>query len=239
MSDGSSRSCLHSPVPHKSVPKDFVALAKRWYPDLSTILLTFVWRGYDLLTAELPAGIDKRDLERSISQSLEPRIRRVMSGDEPFYIQHGPYERESMLQPPAQPPLYDMAFVFRADERLMWPLEAKVLKTDLSVGDYVNELRREFLTCRYAPFSSEAAMIAYLLRGKPTRVFQKIAKKVPCTLLYNPGFPTRPCRISDHNRSVQAGKHYPVAFRCPHLVLLFPSLAPAKKRRRKRARKQS
>lgn len=221
-------------APQDSVPPNFVALAKRWYPDLSTNLLTFVWQGYDLLTAELPAGIDKRDLERSISQSLELRIRRVMSGDEPFDIQHGPYERETMCQPPAQPPQYDLAFVLREDERLMWPLEAKVLETDSSVAGYVNDLRNEFLTCRYSPFSSEAAMLAYLLRGRPERFFENIAAKVPCIMLANPSFPARPCKMSDHIRSLPTGKRYPVAFRCHHLVLLFPSLARFRKRRSKR-----
>src|SRR2546423_259780 len=131
-----------------SVPIDFVILANRWYPDLSDKLLTFVWEGYDLLLDDFPNGIDERDLERSITQSLELRIRRVMSGDEPFEIQHGPYERETMQPPPAQPPQYDLAFILREDERLMWPLEAKVLKTDKAVGKYVKDLKNEFLTCR-------------------------------------------------------------------------------------------
>src|SRR5437879_3151545 len=119
--------------PQDLVPADFVALAKRWYPSLTVKLFTFVWQGYDLLAEELPAGIDERDLERSITQSLELRIRRIMSGDEPFVIQHGPYERETMQTPPAQPPQYDLAFILRADERIMWPLEATVLETASAV----------------------------------------------------------------------------------------------------------
>lgn len=221
--------------PHQkeSVPTDFVALAKRWYPDLSSKLLGLIWQGYDLLIAELPAGIDHRDLERSISQSLELRIRRVMTGDEPFDIQHGPYERETMQRPPAQPPQYDLAFVFREAERLMWPLEAKVLNTDSSVRSYVNDVRSEFLTCRYSPFSSQAAMIAYLLRGKPDKVFENIAAKVPCTMVANPDSPDRPWKMSDHIRSVPESKRYPMAFRCHHLILLFPSLSRLGKNRNK------
>jgi len=212
-------------APRDSVPADFVALAKRWYPDLSVNLLTFVWRGYDLLVEELPAGIDKQDLERSITQSLELRIRRVMSGDEPFDIQHGPYERETMQPPPAQPPQYDLAFILREDERSMWPLEAKVLKTDTAVGKYVKDLKNEFLTCRYSPFSSQAAMLGYLLRGKPDKVFQSLEAKVPCTLSAHPSLPDRPGRMSDHIRSVAKGKPYPAAFRCHHLVMAFPGFA--------------
>jgi hypothetical protein len=83
------------------VPSEFVSLAGRWCANQSALLLTFVWEGYDLLLTELPAGIDPNDLERSITQSLELRIRRVMTGDEPFDIQHGPFERETMKARPA------------------------------------------------------------------------------------------------------------------------------------------
>ena len=165
-----------------SISPDFVALANRWYSDASVIILTLIWEGYDRLLADLgSAGINESDLERSISQSLEWRIRIGMSGDEPFEIQHGPFERETMLGHGAQPPAYDLAFFLRADERIMWPLEAKVLETDGRVGEYVNDLRNEFLTCRYAPFSSEAAMVGYLLSGSPDQVFRNLEEKIPCT----------------------------------------------------------
>src|SRR5205085_8445710 len=121
-----------------------------------------------------------KDLERSITGSLELRIRGVMSGYEPFVIQHGPYERESMLLPPAQPPQYDLAFKLRAQEWIMWPLEAKVLETDGAVNDYRNDLNNEFLTCRYAPFSSEGAMLGYLLTGTTENVFRNLEEKIPC-----------------------------------------------------------
>lgn len=214
-----------------SVPADFVAVARRWYPNFSDILLALVWQGYDLLVNELPAGVNERDLERSITQSLELRIRSVMSGDEPFQIQHGPYERETMLPPPAQPPQYDLAFSLREDERIMWPLEAKVLETDTAVGSYVKDVRNEFLSCRYAPFSSEAAMLGYLLSGIADKVFGKLEAKIPCSLVDNPSFPTRPAKTSTHYRRVPSGKTYPASFRCHHLILEFPGFARSKKSR--------
>ena len=67
-----------------SIPIDFVALAGRWCANYSAILLNFVWQGYDRLLRELPAGIDEKDLERSITESLERRIQDVMSGYEPM-----------------------------------------------------------------------------------------------------------------------------------------------------------
>jgi hypothetical protein len=44
--------------------------------------------------------IDTRDLERSITQ-LPNRVRSSMTRYEPFYVQHGLFERETMLPPPA------------------------------------------------------------------------------------------------------------------------------------------
>jgi hypothetical protein len=208
-----------------SVPSEFVSLAGRWCANQSALLLTFVWKGYDLLLAELPAGIDPRDLERSTTQSLELRIRRVMTGDEPFDIQHGPYERETMKACPAQPPQYDLAFVYLAAEQIMWPLEAKVLETDGTVGEYVKEVNNEFLTCRYAPFSGEGAMLAYLLSGNPRNVFANLAAKIPCRLMAHQAFSARPHAVSEHQRKVAAGKPYPTDFCCHHLVLEFPNLA--------------
>jgi hypothetical protein len=207
------------------IPTDFVFLANEWCEDQSAILLAFVWKGYDLLMTELPAGIDAKDLERSITQSLELRIRRVMTGDEPFDIQHGPYERETMKARPAQPPQYDLAFVYRAAERIMWPLEAKVLETDGAVGEYVKDVKNEFLTCRYAPFSSEGAMLGYLLSGNPKNVFTNLAAKIPCCLTAHQDFSGRPHMMSEHQRQVEIGKPYPRDFCFHHLVLEFPGLA--------------
>ena len=201
-------------------PKDFILLAGSWCQDQSKILLGFVWRGYDQMRSDNPS-IDGRDLERSITQLLAPRIGRAMSRFEPFYIQHEPYERESMKRPPAQPPQYDLAFILNADERIMWPMEAKVLETVGAVSEYVRDIQEQYLTCRYAPFSSEGAMLGYLLTGAPTDAFQNIAEKVPCEITDHPGFPARPQKVSNHVRNVPIGKAYPSAFRCHHLMLEF------------------
>lgn len=216
--------------PSSPIPTDFVALAGRWCANYSTNLLSFVWQGYDLLLKELPAGINDKDLERSICESLELRIRRVMSGYEPFDIQHEPSERETMLQPPARAKQYDLAFKLRAQEWIMWPLEAKVLETDGAVNDYKNDVNNEFLVCRYAPFSSEGAMLGYLLKGSVENVFRNLEEKIPCSLAAHPDFQNRPCKMSDHIRQVEAGKPYPANFRCYHLILEFSGISRWKNR---------
>src|SRR6185312_4972776 len=122
----------------------FLVALSHWASDQADVMLGFVWEAYDAMVANMPY-VDNRDLERSITQLLEPRIRDAMSGDEPYYIQHGPFERETMAAPPAQPPAYDLAFVLRDEERIMWPIEAKVLETPNQVADYERDIRQEFL----------------------------------------------------------------------------------------------
>lgn len=201
----------------------FLTLAVTWTRDQADLLLGFVWAAYDQMRASMPA-VDPRDLERSITQALEPRIREAMSGDEPFYVQHGSFERETMAPPPAQPPAYDIAFVLRAEERIMWPLEAKVLETPQRIADYGRDVREQYLTCRYAPFSAAGAMLGYLLSGSADDALSCIAKRLGCGLRVTSAFAGRPHRVSRHSRTVPAGKTYPVDFRCYHLILKYPGL---------------
>lgn len=206
----------------------FIALACSWVRDPSKQFLGFVWQAYDNMK-EAPPPIDCRDLERSISQLLEPRIKQTMTGYEPFYVQHGSFERETMKPPPAQPPEYDLAFVLRADERIMWPLEAKVLETPNQVAKYEREIKNEFLTCRYAPFSNSGAMLGYLLTGSPSDTLNQIEKKLATTLKQSDVFPDRPHQISSHTREVPANKDYPKNFQCHHLILEYRGLKRASK----------
>jgi hypothetical protein len=202
----------------------FVALARAWMQAPTDALLELIWTAYDDMQARPPI-IDTRDLERSITQRLAVRINDAMSGDEPFLVQHGPYEHETMAPPPAQPPQYDIAFALRSDERLMWPMEAKVLETAGRVADYLEDVKDQFLTCRYAPFSGSAAMLGYLLSGKTSDALDGIGKKLGCTLHKVKGPSSmRPQRMSHHIRAVPAGKPYPKDFTCHHLMLEFSGL---------------
>ncbi|MCY4553848.1 MAG: hypothetical protein OXC79_09260 [Candidatus Poribacteria bacterium] len=191
------------------VDSNFVSLVRLWMRNPAGQFLNFVWLAYKDMIAS-PPYVDTRDLERSITQLLEPRIRDRMTGYEPFYIQHGPFERETMKSPPAQPPEYDLAFVSRANERIMWPIEAKVLETPRKVAAYVRDVRVEFLTCRYAPFSDSGAMLGYLLTGIPDDALVTIAQKLGCKLETVAGHTEKPIRLSKHRRKVPAGKPYPV-----------------------------
>jgi hypothetical protein len=202
---------------------EFAALAKAWQPDAVTQLLGFVWHACDLLREEVLSQIDctqaDRDLERSVTQYLEPRIHKVMPGDSPFYVQHAPHEFETAKLGPGPPPVPDIGFFRLANPRIMWALEAKTLRTDGAVGPYVKELQDNFLRCRYSPFSREGGMLGYLVDGDPKGAFKTMAAKIPCELRPHPGFPDRDHRTSDHLRNIPPGKTYPSEFRCHHLIL--------------------
>jgi hypothetical protein len=202
---------------------DFVEVANSWHEDAITVLVGLVWQGYDLLREEVLSEINcnqaEEQLERSITQLLERRIRRSMTGYEPFDVQHEVFEWESRQSAQAQPPQYDIAFFLRANEMIIWPLEAKVLSSDGAVAPYVQDIQNEFLTCRYAPFSSEGGMLGYLFSGEPSRAFRRIEVSVRRPLSHHPQFPNRDHKKSHHRRSVPSGRQYPANFCCHHLIL--------------------
>lgn len=217
---GRRRTILEARFPETA---DFAALAQEWLLGAVDQMLGFVWRAYDRIVGDILSRISlddaDKDLERVITMTLVPLIRNEMSGDEAYHVEHEWYEHETMLDPPARPPQYDICFVWRECPRFMWPLEAKLLRTDGSVSKYVKEIRDNFLTCRYAPFTGEGGMLGYLVAGDPERALSNIAAKIPCQLRMHPSFPDRDHRTSEHSRNVPHGKDYPRDFRCHHLIL--------------------
>ena len=105
--------------------------------------------------------------------------------------------------------------------RIMWPLEAKVIRSKGNVAPYVREIKDNYLTCRYAPFSREGAMLGYLLVDDTGAVFKSIAEIVPCTLKNVSSFKSRAHKFSSHSRTVPAGKNYPARFKCHHLLMVL------------------
>jgi hypothetical protein len=206
--------------PQPTVDTAFIARAVAWMRASEEAILKYVWGGYDRLLHDRSA-FDCNDLERSITEHLERSIADEMSSFEPYVVQHGPYERETMQRPPAQPPQYDIAFVFRADPRVMWPLEAKILPSPRALAAYIRDVRQEYLTCRYAPFSPSGAMVGYLLQGTESDTLIEIETRLGCPLASVPAFANRPCAVSNHARQVPIGKPYPANFDCHHLIMTF------------------
>ena len=149
---------------------DFVELAKAWRSDGITVLLNLVWQACDVYQCSVLSRVNLSQahdqLERDITQSLSIEIDRLKSGDEPFTIRTEWFEMERRKPSPARPKQYDLAFIWSKppNVRIVWPIEAKILSSDGSISEYVKEITSNYLTCRYAPFSSEGGMLGYLLQ---------------------------------------------------------------------------
>lgn len=214
---------------HAGPPPGVDELARIWNKDLVDRLLEITWQAYDQLhqdfLSKIPWDKSYDDLERSITRELEQAIHDQMDDFLPVRVQHGPPEHASKSPPPAQPPEYDIAFVWRGDSRIMWPLEAKVIKNDRdtldNLKDYVQTVQERYLTCKYAPFSDAGAMIAYLKQGNPLNVLAYIAVRLGVMMSSYEILSGRPHQVSDHVRQAPRDKSYPSTFRCHHLVFLL------------------
>ena len=223
-----------------SQTEDFVELAVSWKSDATQVLWQYVWQGWDCYSTEILSKINfleaDEQIERMITQDLELDIRRVMSGYEPFAIQHERFEGELRTVAPARPKQCDLSFVWLDNRRITYPIEAKVLKSDSNTGvkAYVEEISENFLKFRYAPFSSEGGMLGYLLQGSSKIAFKNIEIAVSCDLSDHPDFVGRDHKISDHQRIVPEDKTYPDKFRCHHLLLQLNKEPNVKQAPRKR-----
>ncbi len=202
---------------------EFTELAALFDENMTRCMLESTWAGYDQLQRILLKDIDlsmaDEELERAITQLLEPKISAELTGNEPYYLQHGPYEYETRKPAPAQPPQYDLAFILVSNGRVMWPLEAKVLKSDEAVSRYVNSVEDEFLTGRYAPLVESGAMLGYLFKGEATTAFASISKALRTSLIPHADFEDRPHRVSSHNRIPKYPSVKQSMFQCHHLMM--------------------
>ncbi|MCK8502587.1 hypothetical protein [Myxococcus fulvus] len=187
-------------------------------------MLTLVWEAWDKVSKTILSGLDLSvaddQLERSLNDELERAIQERLTRQEPYQVQHESYEFETRRGGRARPPQYDIAFILRKNQRVKWPIEAKVLPTDGQVAEYVKDIKEAFLTCVYAPFTSGGAMVGYLRAGSVNTAFHEIANHLqPDSLDEHQHFSNRPHKVSSHQRSVPVGKPYVRGFQCHHLLM--------------------
>ena len=204
--------------------QEFTQVATKLAPNAINNMLDAVWQGYSSFKDEFLNCIDiskaDEELERTITQTLQRHIRNGLSGDESYDVQHGTYEPETRSPPPAQPPEYDIAFILKSNARIMWPLEAKIMRSPANVAPYVNDINNEFLTGRYAPFSHSAAMLGYLLSGNAEEAPPHIEKRLEATLKPHPVFhPHHSHHISNHQRNLSDKSWASGAFTCHHMIM--------------------
>lgn len=205
------------------VPEDFVVMARRWRPDAIEIMLGYVWQGFDTLLDEENFDLRKAEesLERDISFLVCLKIKDAMDGKPPYCLAHSPPENEMRASAQAAPPTPDLGFVWIHNPRAIFPLEAKILPTDRKIAEYVKEIKENFLTGRYASFSSEAAMLGYLLKGRAESAFENISSRLNCTLKRYPPYQERNHRFSMHKRNENVTISSRKDFMCHHMIIFF------------------
>ena len=223
MGQGKSRGRTIMDLIWPNESQDFDDLAEQWGEDAVELMMTATWSGYRDLSRELLGKIDvslaEEELERTISQLLEQYIRRHLSGEEPYFVQHGCHEFSTRMAAPAQSPQYDIAFVLIGNRKVMWPLEAKVLRTERTIAKYTNEIRDEFLTGRYAPYVNGGAMLGYLFSGSSNDALNNIAEALACSLVKFRSFDASAHRVSCHARDLEDPDFASGEFYCHHLIM--------------------
>jgi hypothetical protein len=205
----------------------FQQVAHHWCEDQSRLLLDLVWQGYDRLLSqdlnEVPFSADDEAKEESLNYLLAVQIDQCKNGDEPFCVAHQPPEQTKRKRGKGRSPQPDIGFTLYNYPRTVWPLEAKVLAHGRDIDPYLQEIHANYLTGRYATFSSEGAMLGYLLHGDPEQTFAVIAVRLRQSVKPHPHFPDRPHRISSHRRNELAHLNLPREFTCHHLLLRIPT----------------
>jgi hypothetical protein len=202
---------------------EFTGCLKKLKSDGVKVMLEFVWAGFDGFKAEIldknpPPTRDNLDLERDLTEMLYPYINLALPASLPYFLQHERKEREQAL-PGRQPPEPDLSFILYANIRVSFPMDAKVLERDTvaAMADYADTVQNRFVSCVYAPFSKEGAVIAFLLTGSVKTVFQSLGTAMGCTISRVAYISNRNHRTSSHDRSVVVCKYK--KFRCHHLLL--------------------
>jgi len=197
---------------------------RAWRADAAVVILRRVWAAYDDLGADILSKVNwtaaEDEIERSLTAYHSIKIQEQQTGDEPFILIPEMPEFETRAPAPARSKACDFGFVMRGgDYSMVWPIEAKVLKTDRKLTGYLRDLDDKFLKCKAAPYSHEGALIGYLISGSQGVVFDGIAAHIGQLLLLPQEFAGRHHRTSTHKREVPHGKPYPKDFLCHHLVM--------------------
>jgi hypothetical protein len=200
----------------------FQDIAAQWCAEQSRQLLGLVWRGYDLLFGhdlhKVPFAANDEAREESLNFLLAMRIDQC-KGNAPFYVAHQPPEQTERKRGKGRSPQPDIGFALYEYPRAVWAMEGKVLMHDRDVSAYLAEIDMNFVRARYATFSSEGAMLGYLVSGDAKQALTNISVELGAPLRAHPSFAVRPHRLSDHKRASPLHPRSAGYFLCHHLIL--------------------
>ncbi len=182
--------------------------AQEWANGIASQVLDWTWRAFDTIRGGILGSIDftqsleqlERDLARHHFREINILWAQETGGECAFTPHHEYPELETRSPAPAKPPAYDFAFVWNANPRIAWPIEAKVVPTAATLADYLGDLKK-FTDGIAAPLSSVGAQIAYLLTGTTDDFFNNLSTRLALPFQTVPEFSARAHRISSHSRN--------------------------------------
>ena len=203
------------------------AIADAWSQAVVEEMLTLVWEGFDQMKRRALNKVDftqpLHQVERTLTDAHMSAITLLWkanrTGFESFLPKHEAWEPSSITSPSAMPPSYDIGFENVNDPRLRWPVEAKVLARPTDVNRYLGDLKQKYLSGTGAPFSTEGALLGYLVTGQASGTLVAIQSSLGEKLKSFPLFASRHHKTSQHPRSVQgihSGDSH--TFVCHHLI---------------------
>lgn len=181
--------------------------AQEWANGIVFQVLDWTWRAFDIVragslgTVKLSQPVEQleRDLARHHFREINILWAQETAGECAFTPHHEYPELETRSLAPAKPPAYDIAFVWNANPRITWPIEAKVVPTPGTLAEYIGDLKK-FTDGIAAPLSGIGAQIAYLLSGATEDFFNNLHTRLSLPLQTLEGFSARPHRVSFHTR---------------------------------------
>lgn len=182
--------------------------AVEWAEGITTQVLEWTWRAFDLLGTSVLSRVDmtqpleqlERDLTGNHFAEIQGLWARETEGESSIEPWPEYAELETRPTAPGKPPAYDIAFVWRANRRIAFPIEAKVVKTPSALADYLGDTDK-FVSGIAAPLVGEGAQIAYLLKGGSSAFFTNLKSRLRRRLEPVSEFLHRSHRVSQHKRT--------------------------------------
>lgn len=207
-------------------------LAENWAAGITFQALDWTWRSFDALRENVLSQVDFKQpldqLERDLTSKHFIEINRLFAAETEglsSIIPHHEFpENESAPGGSGKPPASDLSFIWYHNQRVSWPIEAKVLKTPGTLAEYLGDTAK-FENGIAAPFVGEGAQVAYLLSGTTSDFFSNLSGKLASPLQPVAEFSTRPHRASRHTRATAPDlRLHHLAMHCGPTRELLPEL---------------
>ena len=183
-------------------------LPVRWARSVTLQVLDWTWRAFDRLRSKHLSRIDvtqpleqlERDLVRQHFMEIQMLFVAESDGYSTIVPQHEWPEMESRSSAAAKPPAYDLAFVSVANQRWAWPIEAKVIPSPGTWGEYLKDVHGKFVAGIAGPLTGEGGMLGYLLFSDGSAVLRPLEERLGQRMESLTALRGRLHRMSRHSR---------------------------------------